>query len=119
MGSWAAWIACRFLTFLLLSQRATVLLLSQPVRLILRSNMLSTFLALFIAFLAVSAPVGGRPTATRRGHYEQLWQEPIQLRSLGEPAGSFPEINVLVEGSPRFRDSKSKQRKDRVPVFCS
>jgi len=67
--------------------------------------MLSTFLALFVAFLAVSAPVSGRPMVTRRGYHKQLRQEPVQLKSLAETAGSFPEINVLVEGNQRFRDS--------------
>jgi len=67
--------------------------------------MLSTFLALFITFLAVSAPVSGRPIVTRRGYDKQLRQEPIQLKSLAEVAGSFPEISVLVEGNQRFRDS--------------
>jgi hypothetical protein len=67
--------------------------------------MLSTFLALFITFLAVSSPVSGRPMVTRRGYHKQLRQEPVQLKSLAEAAGSFPEINVLVEGNQRFRDS--------------
>jgi len=67
--------------------------------------MLPTFLTLFIAFLAVSAPVSGRPMVTRRGDHKQLLQEPIKIKSLVEAAGSFPEINVLVEGNRRFRDS--------------
>jgi len=67
--------------------------------------MLPTFLTLFIAFLAVSAPVSGRPMVTRRGYHKQLRQEPVQLKSLAEAAGSFPELNVLVEGNQRFRDS--------------
>ena len=67
--------------------------------------MLPTFLALLVAFLAVTAPVSGRPTVTRRGYYKQLRQEPVQLKSLVEVVGSFPEINVLMEGNRRFRDS--------------
>ena len=67
--------------------------------------MLSTFLTLFVAFLAVSAPVSGRPMVTRRGYHKQLLQEPIKIKSLAEAAGSFPEINVLVEGNQHFRDS--------------
>jgi hypothetical protein len=66
--------------------------------------MLSAFLTLLVTFLAVSAPVSGRPMVTRRGYYNQLRQEPVQLKSLAEAAGSFPEINVLVEGNQRFRD---------------
>jgi hypothetical protein len=67
--------------------------------------MVSAFLALFITFLAISAPVSGRPMVTRRGYYKQLRQEPIKHKSLAEAAGGFPEINVLVEGNQRFRDS--------------
>lgn len=67
--------------------------------------MLSAFLTLFVTFLAVSAPVSGRPMVTRRGYHKQLRQEPVQLKSLSETAGSFPEINVLVEGNQRFRES--------------
>lgn len=67
--------------------------------------MLPTFLALLIAFLAVSIQVSGRPVATRRGYHKQLREEPVKLKSFAEAAGSFPEINVLVEGNQRFRDS--------------
>lgn len=67
--------------------------------------MLPTFLALFIGLLAVSAPASGRPMVTRRGYYKQLRQEPVQLQSFVEVVGSFPEINVLIEGNQRFRDS--------------
>ena len=67
--------------------------------------MLPTFLTLFTAFLAISTPVSGRPMVTRRGYHKQLLQEPIKIKSLAEAAGSFPEINVLVEGNQRFRDS--------------
>lgn len=67
--------------------------------------MLSSFLALFITFLAISAPASGRPMVTRRGYYKNLRQEPIRHKSLVEAAGSFPEINVLIEGNQRFRDS--------------
>jgi len=67
--------------------------------------MLPAFLTLLVTFLAVSAPVSGRPMVTRRGYYKQLRQEPVQLKSLSETAGSFPEINVLVEGNQRFRES--------------
>lgn len=67
--------------------------------------MVPTFLALFIALLAVSAPVSGRPMVTRRGYYKQLRQEPVQLQSFVEVVGSFPEISVLLEGNQRFRDS--------------
>lgn len=67
--------------------------------------MVPTFFALFIALLAVSAPVSGRPMVTRRGYYKQLRQEPVQLQSFVEVVGSFPEINVLLEGNQRFRDS--------------
>ena len=102
--SWAAWTASHFLTFILVSlpQRATVLRL---VRLILQSNMVSAFLILFIIFLAISAPVSGQPTVTRPGYYRRLRQESIQPKSLAEAAGSFPDINVLVEGNKRFRNS--------------
>ena len=67
--------------------------------------MVSAFLALFITFLAISAPASGRPVVTPRGYYKQLRQGPIQLKTLAEAAGGFPEINVLVEGNQRFRDS--------------
>ena len=67
--------------------------------------MVSAFLALFITFLAISAPVSGRPMVSRRGYYRQLRQGPIQHKSLVEVAGGFPELNVLVEGNQRFRDS--------------
>jgi len=67
--------------------------------------MVSTFLIMFVASLAVSAPVSGRPMVTRRGYHKQLLQEPIKIKSLAEAAGSFPEIKVLVEGNQRFRDS--------------
>jgi len=67
--------------------------------------MLSTLLTLFFAFLAASAPASGRPMVTRRGYHKQLRQEPIKHKALIEAAGSFPEINVLVEGNQRFRDS--------------
>lgn len=67
--------------------------------------MVPTFLALFIALLVVSAPASGRPVVTRRGHYKQLRQEPVQLHSFVEVVGSFPEISVLLEGNQRFRDS--------------
>ena len=67
--------------------------------------MLSTFLTLFVGFLAISAPASGRPMVTRRSFHKQLLQEPVKIKSLVEAAGSFPEINVLIEGNQRFRDS--------------
>jgi len=67
--------------------------------------MFPTFLALFVAFLAVTAPVSGRPMVTRRGYYKQLRQAPVQLQGLVEVVGNFPEINELMEGNRRFRDS--------------
>lgn len=67
--------------------------------------MLPAYLALFVAFLAISAPASGRPVVTRREYHMQLRQEPVQLKSLAITAGNFPELNVLVEGNQRFRDS--------------
>lgn len=67
--------------------------------------MVSAFLILFIIFLAISTPVSGRLTVTRPGYYRRLRQESIQPKSLAEAAGSFLDINVLVEGNKRFRDS--------------
>lgn len=43
--------------------------------------------------------------AAQRGYYRQLRRDPVQLHSLAEVVGSFPEINILVEGNQRFRDS--------------
>jgi len=76
--------------------------------------MVSAFLALFITFLAVSAPVSGRPMVSRRGYYKQLRQEPVKHKSLVEVAGSFPEINVLAEGNQRFRDSIANSSNENV-----
>jgi hypothetical protein len=73
--------------------------------LILHPDMLPAFLALSTTFLVVFTSVSGRPMVTQRGHYKQLRQEPLQLQGLAEVVGSFPEINVLVEGNQRFRDS--------------
>jgi len=42
---------------------------------------------------------------TRRGYYKHLRQEPVKHKNLVEVAGGFPEINALVEGNQRFRDS--------------
>ena len=67
--------------------------------------MLPAFLALFTALLVAFTPVTGMPTVTRRGYYKQLRQEPVKLHTLANVVGSFPEINVLVEGNQRFRDS--------------
>lgn len=66
--------------------------------------MFPAFLALLITLLAVSAPASSRPV-TLRGYYKQPRQEPIRLHSLADAVGGFPEINVLIEGNQRFRDS--------------
>ena len=85
-----------------LSSRATVLFLSRSDP---WSNMLPTILALFIAFLATTAPISGLPIVTGRGYDTLLLEQPAQPKSLAEAVRSFPEINVLLEGNQRFRDS--------------
>ena len=67
--------------------------------------MLPTLLALFIALLATTAPISGLPIVTGRGYDTLLLEQPTQPKSLAEAVGSFPEINVLLEGNQRFRDS--------------
>ena len=66
---------------------------------------------------------------TRHEYYKQLRQEPIQFKSLGKAAGSFPEISVLVEGNRRFCDSianssnlnllKEQTEEGQSSGFCS
>jgi hypothetical protein len=67
--------------------------------------MLPTLFAHFLAFLATTAPVSGLPVVTRRGYDTLLLEQSAQPKSLAEAVGSFPEINVLLEGNQRFRDS--------------
>ena len=67
--------------------------------------MLPALLALFIALLATTAPISGLPIVAGRGYDTLLLEQPAQPKSLAEAVRSFPEINVLLEGNQRFRDS--------------